>query len=353
LFAKGKNTTDDNNYNLWDVRLDPDTGACDRTPRQLTHEDGHNWMLEGASDDGRYMAVRKGHLYANVFVADLRDAGTRLENPRRVTSDGGYDYTVGWLPGNKDLLFTSDRSGWGQIYRQSLSQDKAQIISPNSKEETDGAVMPDGKWILYLAEPRERGPSGQPDQTILRAPLSGGAGQSLMQVSPGDANLHLSCPTRAGRPCVIGRMQKEELVFYELDPVEGQGAELARTDVGKPSAWMVWNLSHDGTQIAISGSEKLEKKIRIIDLQNHTEKDLTSPVGVEGLCWSFDGRGLYVTGQTDQFMLLWIDLTGKSKILANKGRVPWYITPVASPDGHMLAYTEQFQEGNAFLLEHF
>jgi hypothetical protein len=214
-------------------------------------------------------------------------------------------------------------------------------------------VTADGKWVLFVATPHDRGKNGQPDQTVMRAPLGGGAGEPLFDVSPGDANLELRCPTRPGRPCVIGRMHDQDLVFYELDPMKGQGQELARTVVGKAREWVVWNLSHDGTQIALSNAEDLQDHVRVVDLKNHTQRDLPVPLSVEGICWSFDGRGMYITGQTSEFMLLWLDLAGNSKVLVNKGRTPWFIDPAASPDGRTLVYTQQFSESNIFLLEHF
>ena len=119
---------------------------------------------------------------------------------------------------------------------------------------------------------------------------------------------------------------------------------------------MVWNLSQDATEIAVSSSEKLRDHVRVIDLKNHTQRDLPVPLFVEGICWSFDGRGLYITGQTSQpteFMLIRLDLAGNSKTLINRGPHPWFISPAASPDGRTLVYSQQFFDANTFLLEHF
>lgn len=242
------------------------------------------------------------------------------------------------------------------MYRQPVAAEKPQLISPGPKDSERAAITPDGAWALFVAAPHDKGKTGQPDQTVMRAPLGGGSGKPLFEVTPGDPSLQLRCPTRPGRPCVIGHVHDQDLVFYELDPVKGQGHELARTVVGKPGAWMVWNLSQDGTQIALTSSAELQNRVRIIDLKNHTQRELSSPLFAEGICWSFDGRGLYITGQTSQpseFMLIWLDLAGNSKVLINKGHHPWFISPVASPDYRMLVYSQQFAESNVFLLEHF
>ena len=357
IFSRPTTGMDDSNDNLWGVRLDPDTGARGDEPRQLTHMDGYLLLIGGLSSDGRYLMVTKEFISGNIFAAKLRQDSTILGDPKRVTSDRGYDYPLGWTTDSKDLLFSSTRQGRPQLYRQPIAEEKPQMISPSPKDQEHAAVTPDGAWILSVAAPHDKGKTGHPDQTVMRAPLGGGSGEPLFEVSPGDPSLQLRCPTRPGRPCLIGRVHDQDLVFYELDPMKGQGQELARTVVGKPGSWMVWNLSQDGTQIALSSSEKLEDHMRIIDLKNHSQRDLPVPVTVEGICWSFDGRGLYITGQTPraptEFMLIWLDLAGNSKVLLNKGYRPWFISPAASPDGRTLVYSQQFFDANDFLLEHF
>jgi hypothetical protein len=52
-------------------------------------------------------------------------------------------------------------------------------------------------------------------------------------------------------------------------------------------------------------------------------------------------------------MLVWLDLSGNSKVLLSRGRLPWFISPAASPDGRTLVYTQQFFDVNYFRLEHF
>jgi dipeptidyl aminopeptidase/acylaminoacyl peptidase len=338
--------------NLWSVRLNPDSGVRSGEPRQLTHMDGFHLSCGNISNDGRYLALRKSRIYANIFTAALKDGGTRLDTPRQVTSNLGTEGALAWLENNKDLLAFSSRSGRFQLYRQSVDEDKAQLLSPSPKDEQPAAVTPDGKWLLYAAE-GDKSVSGQSAQTVMRAPLTGGVGQPLFDISPHDASLDLHCPVRGNRPCLIGRMEKQDLVFYQLDPEKGEGPEVARTDVGDAGQFLIWNLSHDGTQVAIGGTQKLGNGMRIVNLNDHTQHDLSVPWFIEGLCWSADGRALYVTGQTEEFFLGWVDLTGKSKVLANRGRNPWFMDPAASPDGRMLAYSQQFNEANIVLLEHF
>jgi serine/threonine protein kinase/Tol biopolymer transport system component len=337
--------------NLWAVRLDPDSGVRTGEPQQLTQMVGYELALRTIINNGRSLVVIKGRAWANIFTAGLKDGGTNIDTARRVTTNGGMEGTLAWLDKNQLLIYSS-RSGRFQLYRQSVAEDQAELLSPGAEDEQPAAVTPDGKWLLYVALQNDQTAPGQPAQTVMRAPLTGGPGQPLFAVAPRDDSLDLHCPVQGERPCLIGRVEKQELVFYQLDPQKGQGPEVARTDVGDPGQFMAWNLSQDGTEIAIAGSSKLYYSVRILNLTSHTQHDLATPWTVEGLGWSADGNRLYVTAQGDKFVLAWVSLDGKSKVLATKDR-PWFINPVASPDGHALAYTEQFGESDLVLLEHF
>jgi len=356
IFVRQGSNESASNDNLWAVPLDPDSGVRSGEPRQITHMDGYGLGCGNTSSDGRYLVLGQVRTYANIFTATLKDGGTRLDTPRRVTSNLGIEGALAWLENNKELLAFSSRFGSYQLYRQTVAEDKAQLLSPSPKDEQQAAVTPDGKWVLYVTTQNDKVASGQPAaQTVIRAPLSGGAGQPLFDIASYDASLDLHCPIRGNRPCLIGRVEKQDLVFYQLDPQTGQGPEVARTDVGDPGQFLVWNLSHEGDQIAIGAAAKLGNHLRIINLNDHTQHDLSVPWYVVGVCWSANGRALYVTAQTDRsdFLLAWTDLAGKSKVLANMGPHPWFTYPLASPNGAILAYSQQFNETGMVLLEHF
>jgi dipeptidyl aminopeptidase/acylaminoacyl peptidase len=161
--------------------------------------------------------------------------------------------------------------------------------------------------------------------------------------------------------CIIGRMEKDDLVFYQLDPLKGQGNELGRTTVGAPGAWMTWDLSPDGTQVVVAGSDGLVDKdhdsaLRLYDVKRHTQRDVPLPpkVFLVSISWSADGRAFYGGGQRgiEEFFMVHLDLSGNMKILARKP-VAYYVQLVPSPDGRSLAYMQQTVDSNAFLLENF
>jgi serine/threonine protein kinase len=159
LVRQGSNTSLAND-NLWAVPLDPDSGVRSGELRQLTHMDGYSLACNNISSDGRYLVLNQVRTYANIFTATLKDGGTRLVAPRRVTSNLGMEGALAWLENNKELLAFSSRFGSYQLYRQPVAEDKAQLLSPSPKDEQQAAVTPDGKWVFYVTTQNDKVASG-------------------------------------------------------------------------------------------------------------------------------------------------------------------------------------------------
>jgi len=343
--------------NLWQVPVNPDTGVRSGDPQQLTHSDGVWWFEQSLSHDGKRLVAIKSHSRRELVVADLRDGGRRLENPRRVTNNDADNVAFQWYPDGKALLVSSNRTGRSQMYRQSLSEDSSQTLFPSSEDQEGGRLTPDGKWVLYFTEPHADESSGT-FQRLMRSPASGGFGQLILETAPGELNADIHCSAALrSTPCIIGRTDKNDLVFYELDPLKGQGKELGRTTIGVAGNWMSWDFSADGIQIVVAGAVGLGANVRIYNLKDHKQRDLRPPSNLRfsSVCWSSDGRAVYVAGQrgSSEFFLMWMDLDGNSKIIATKGPDPYFTNPLPSPDGRFLAYTQEANESNVMLLENF
>jgi len=91
--------------------------------------------------------------------------------------------------------------------------------------------------------------------------------------------------------------------------------------------------------------------MRILELGTSTQTDWPIKMGAFGASWSVDGRAAYIAGQEKDYDLLRLDLSGKTQLLLRLGRPHWLTSPVTSPDGRYLAFTEQSIEANAFLFE--
>src|SRR5271155_6090213 len=125
--------------------------------------------------------------------------------------------------------------------------------------------------------------------------------EAILKV-PFDATIDLHCPSRATGSCVLSRGAHGEVAFYALDPVQGQGKELARTKLPLPTD-INWSLSSDGSRVAVKSKDQLPERIRILDLRTGTERDLQLPSGwsIWYTSWSADGNALYASAQAKGF----------------------------------------------------
>ncbi len=340
--------------NLWSIPVDPHTGKPSQEPSKITHWDGVWPFIGGLSQDGKRLLVMKSHIWNDIFISELRNNGTQLGKVDQFTTSDSNDSASWWLRDGKSLLFNSDRTGGrSQVYRQTLGQASPELLFPGPEDQFSAEVTSDGAWILYWKAPHSQGKSGPTTATLMRIPMGGGTSERILD-GPFDPATGSHCGIQASSGCVLSLMANGQLIFYSLDPLKGQGPELARTQVGDAGTWLSWGLSPDAKRIAVGGFAALGDKVRFIDLESHSQRDVPIPAFVlAGLSWSGDGRVIYASAQESNFYLLRVDPTGKSQILQESPPGQYFSSPVASPDGRFLAYTRQAGQQNAYLLENF
>jgi Tol biopolymer transport system component len=145
-----------------------------------------------------------------------------------------------------------------------------------------------------------------------------------------------------------------ELIFYALDPIQGQGKELARTKLEMPGD-LSWKLSPDGSHVAMKSKDQIPGFVRILDLAKGTQVDLKLPTGwaLWELRWASDGNALYLSASRTDFYLARLDLNGRTQILLTGGYTESSACPTPSPDGRSLALCRRSFDSNAWLLENF
>jgi eukaryotic-like serine/threonine-protein kinase len=355
IFAAGDSVNEVNRFNLWSAAVDPDSGVPSGAPGKLTHWD-NIWVTPSSlSKDGKRLIAVKAHQWQDVVVGELERGGAGLKTPLQLTQNDSYNQPNWWSRDGKFLLIASDRTGGKfQIYRQQMQQGAAEPINPGMEVQNSAEITPDEAWILYWASLEPPAGSKLPPQTLMRISATGGAAERVLE-TPGDTGFFFHCARKAGSACVLSRMDKDQLVFYGLDPLKGQGKELGRTKVGEPGPWMSWALSPDGTSVAVTGCDELGDRVRFIDLQTGKQRELPIPSFVlGGLAWSPDGQGVFGAAQKGygDFNLVHLDLSGKSQIMLSR-HSGWLSEPVVSPDGRFLAFSQQSGEANVYLLENF
>jgi eukaryotic-like serine/threonine-protein kinase len=355
VFTRSESSGSATVLNLWHIVVDPNTGKAAQEPEKMTHWDGVWPFLGGISQDGKRLLVVKSHVWNNVFNGELRNEGTQLGKVSQLTSSDTNDFASWWSSDGKWVLFSSDRTGGrSQIYRQTIGQSDPELVLPGPEDQFAAEVSADGAWILYWKTPHSQGKPAPSSATLMRVPVGGGTSERILD-APYDTSTGSHCGRQANSGCVLSLMANGQLIFYSLDPLKGQGPEQARTQVGDAGLWLIWALSPDGKRIAVGGFDALGKNIRIIDLQNHGEREIAIPWGIlAGLAWSTDGRAIYGSAQAGpHFYLVRADLSGKSQSLQESPSGQFYSSVVTSPDGRYVTFTRQEGQANAFLLENF
>jgi Tol biopolymer transport system component len=185
----------------------------------------------------------------------------------------------------------------------------------------------------------------------MRTPFKGGPTSVVLQ-----GLYSYDCAASPSKICVLGEIKGNDIVFSFLDPSNGRGPEVAKTEL--PVGLCSWGLSPDGKSIALTKQD--DAGIYLVNLETGAVQTLHLKDWriFQSTKWAPDGRHIYFAGWSDtsssSSAIVTTDLTGNAKALVE---IPygqgWLCCPVPSPDGRFLAYTERIYEPNVAMLENF
>ncbi len=342
----------DENLNLWSVGADFANGRRRGEPRQISNWAGFGAAQLSASADGKHVVCLGGNSQPDVYVAALAPNGNAFSSVRRLTLDDAADYPHAWTRDSNSLIFESDRrhQHW-DIYRQSLDRQTPETLAAGTEDAVDARATPDGNWLLYTTLPKGSSIAPGKPGSIMRVPITGGTPQL---VSGERAYITYSCARAPATLCAIDERQGGEMVFRALDPERGEGRELARIPYN-PAGGFYWDLSPDGTRIAVAAESGEEGRIEVIALDGRPRYLVRVPgwSHFHSIAWTADGRGWFVSSMHGRSpALLHVDINGDAHMLGD-----WFGTfrawPVPSPDGRYLAYAVHAISWKAWLLEDF
>jgi eukaryotic-like serine/threonine-protein kinase len=339
-------------HQIWEVRTDPHTGRLRGRPRQLTHATDLTLSSISASDDGQQVVDVRTTFRANIYVANLPPAGQfpRLLNIRRLTFVQASDFPHAWTRDGRSVIFESSRNGEYNLYRQSIDQREAEALVESPGDHVLEQISPDGKWVLYRWD--EGG-----SRRLMRVSVDGGSPAPVpINGEPGG----FRCPLETGTECVLRSVEDRQFVFHALDPIRGEGPELART-AWSPSVVGDWSVSPDGSQVAIPNHDPDSATIRLVALRNRAPGMAERTVTVNGLAdlsgvtWTADGRGWYVSiaSKAEELFaspLFYVDLEGHATDLSGLAAPGWLLP---SPDGRHVAFPQETAWTNAWLFQGF
>jgi Tol biopolymer transport system component len=179
IFSLAEPSPNQNDSNLWEVRLDPKTGKPEDKPARITNWVGFSFASPTGTADGKRLAFLKFNFQSNVYVAEVQAGGARITTPRRLTLDDRNDFPTTWTSDSRAVISWSDRNGKNQIFKQYLDQQTAETMIAGPEDAWMPRMSPDGKFILSVIGPLFLGGSSA---RIVRVPLGGGTPQLVMEV---------------------------------------------------------------------------------------------------------------------------------------------------------------------------
>jgi len=327
------------------------------------------------SPDGRTVVftLRTTDLEANRGRSDLWCVDSAGGLPRRLTSHAAADFNPCWSADGREIYFLSTRSGSSQVWRIRRDGGEAEPVSRLPLDAANLVVSPDGRFLAFslevfpglgadesrkkLDEIAAAKASGRIyDRLFIRhwdtwkdgrrshvfvMPASGGEARDLMPAMDADAP---SKPfggseefafTRDGRGLVFAARDagREEAWSTDLDlfyaPLDGSAAPRNLTP-DNPALDTPPRFSPDGRTLAYlamsrPGYEADRCRIMLRSWPDGRGRELApgwdrSP---SSLCWSPDGRTLYVTAENvGQHSLFAIDAhSGAARVLVRDGSV--------------------------------
>ncbi|PYS37090.1 MAG: hypothetical protein DMG14_22475 [Acidobacteria bacterium] len=361
--------TSEDTHDLWELLVDPKTAQRSGEPRRLTRWVGYAPGLVSVSTDGRRIVTTKGYHQTDVYLAELDSDGHHAKTEKRLTADTRFDWPGGWTKDGKEILFFSDRNGSFNIFKQSESASNPDLVISGREDSRSPQISPDGKWLLYIVWPNDKGPG---PVRVMRASPSGGSSDAVLEAKGSFANgvsftvdgeqdiqkgaarsfPDFRCPASETASCILAEAEPDEIRFTFFDPVHGRVSEAAR--VRALPAKFFWDLSPDGSQLAY-GEFKSEENdsITILTLKDGKTRrlQLVAESTLTSLSWAAGQGGLFVTTKRREGSdLLHVALDGKITVLReDTGRV--FVSPRPSPNGRFLAFAVRTTDSNVWLVE--
>lgn len=333
-------------YQLWKVRTDTHTGSFLKPPEQLTHGDHYLTQISASLDGREVVSVRGVDGHPNIYLADLPPAreSPRFLQVRRLTFTDADDYPHAWTPDNRSVIFESDRNGKFHLFRQDISRGDAQSLANSTELQVLPHVSPDGRWMLYNSGQNQSGP-----WAVMAIPINGGPAKCLLanQGIQGE----FACATGAAGRCVLRTVENHQFVFWDLSVVHGKGRELART-AWMPAVVADWDISPDGSQVAIPNHDPRNATIRLVPLDARAgvaEKNIPIKTlrNLSGVVWAPNGRGWYVAiSDTNRGLLFYVDSDGRVLTHLTNSMAATYAVP--SPDGRHVAFADWTVSANVW-----
>jgi Tol biopolymer transport system component/DNA-binding winged helix-turn-helix (wHTH) protein len=324
---------------LWAVS--PESDKIASPPKRIVG--GHGWVSQiTGSDDGRVVTYLRGNFVPSVYIATLADGGVRVLSKRRLTFDENENDVFAWTLDGKSVLFSSDRNGTMEIFKQGADQSIPETLVTSHEQLLQPKLTPGGLEILYISVPKET--SSETQSSLFAMPIVGGAPHLILK----DVNIwNVQCARLPSTLCMYSNGRGETFGF---DPSKGKSSEPPQID-----PLCNWGLSPDGSMRAIVLPAP-KGTIRFRSATTGKSHDVQVKGGNElgSLDWAPDGKSLYIAGRNPggESVLLNVTLDGRASVLLRSSNSE-ILAGIPSPNGRYLAIPEAQGSSNAWAIENF
>ncbi len=326
---------------MWMVSLQ-NSGKISGSPKRITQ--GHGSILAVAgSVDGKVISFLSEYWSPSVYMGVLAPDGSHLRANRRLTLDESASAPYSWTPDSKIVLFSSDRNGTSEIFKQATDQPFAESLITGAQDLWEPRLTPDGSEILYVSTPRSSDPETL--SSIFAVPVMGGTPRLVLQ----DISIwHVQCARMPSTICLYSVSKGGIWKTFQFDVRSGKSTDPPQID--PPCNW---SLSPDGSQRAIVAyNNRGTIQLRSTLTGETRELVVRGWDELKNVDWSADGKSLLVSWVNHDLesALLKVALDGRASVLLRSRNDLWAIP---SPDGRLLAIAEFTGNKNVWEIENF
>jgi len=328
---------------LWMVPLQK-SGKLSGSPKRITQ--GHGSILHVAgSIDGKVVVFLSEHWSPSVYIGALAPDGAHLLANKRLTLDESANAPFSWTPDSKTVLFSSDRNGTSELFKQATDQPLAESLMTGGEQLWQPRMTPDGSEILYVSTPQSSDPETL--SSIFAIPITGGTPRLVLQ----DVIIRIvQCARLPSTICLYSITKGNSSETFRFDVRSGKTTLPPQID---PEC--NWSLSPDGSQRAIVDIAPNQGTIRLRSTSTGKMRDLVVKGwnGLRAIDWSADGKSLLVSwgNHEGDSALLSVTLEGKASVLLHSSN--HFVYAIPSPDGRSLAIAEDSGTSNVWQVENF
>ena len=343
------NHSGDEESTLWAVKTDPSRGKPGGGPSRVVG--WKDFLADGpmASADGKRLIVGRRRTGDTIYVGDVA-AGSKDFAPHRVLLDDWSSAVMGWTQDSKAILFHSQRNGKWAVFKQDMDGKTPETLISGPESYFRPRISPGGT-LLYTATASTRvWDPVDPTIRLMSTPLQGGPRSTLMM-----GRYEYKCSFSPSSSCIVSSLRDAQLTFFYLDPLKGRGQEIASI-AGYREVQPRWDLSPDGSKIAIVDEIGEKGEIRILNLADRRISVLRvrNYQQLQHVSWAADGQNLFAVAFDTSVCLLSVDANGNARVLyeipENAG---WISSIMPSPDGEHLAFSKRATTSDVLLLENF